>query len=505
MLLVVSGCASSGRKPVDDTSPLSTPPPIIGRNEPGRPDVDPAVSTASATAPAPAPVAAEPKDAPDSAPAASEGVRADPVDPPATWDPKIEPAGCPTCGGRAGISANPAPNPSCTTCGGTGCSPGSAACYPFPATTHLGRFVGGLYECLCCPDPCYQPSWVPESNASFFLDYARPRTITRFRVDEALDMNFPDRNEFFWARDDGKGKGPSLPKSMSSSSSSSNSTTKAAKTTSTAQTATAVSPLGRPPGVSGSAAGRAAGNPAGRPPNLVVTTTPAPHATHTAVHHTLKGQPGLTSYQQLYFYQEAAAGNGSFFVEMPYRSVDPDIGPRKSGFGDVNLGTKALLFDCELLQIAFQFRTYLPSGQSVKGLGTGHTTLEPGLLASLRLGPTTSLQGQIAEWIPIAGDPNYSGALLRYGLSLNQVLYRFTPNSPLIGTLEYQGISFQDGLYTDPLLGATKSSGSSYASLGPGLRAVVCDKVDFGLGTNFTLTDHNFFHQLYRFEVRFLY
>ncbi len=54
-------------------------------------------------------------------------------------------------------------------------------------TRHIGAFLSNLYQCLCCPDPCYQPRWEPAANASFFADYARPRTITRIRYDNLND------------------------------------------------------------------------------------------------------------------------------------------------------------------------------------------------------------------------------------------------------------------------------------------------------------------------------
>ena len=90
-------------------------------------------------------------------------------------------------------------------------------------------------------------------------------------------------------------------------------------------------------------------------------------------------------YDDLLLYQEIAAGNFAFFIETSYRAVEPDINARHANFGDINLGTKSLLIDCELLQFTFQFRTYLPIGQTMKGLGNGHVSLEPSLLASLRL------------------------------------------------------------------------------------------------------------------------
>src|SRR5262249_3143137 len=120
-----------------------------------------------------------------------------------------------------------------------------------------------------------------------------------------------------------------------------------------------------------------------------------------------KGPPKAETslhYDELSLYQEIAAGGFGFFIEEPYRPVYPAVNDRDANFGDLNLGTKSLLVDCELLQLTFQFRTYVPTGNSRNGIGTGHVSLEPSLLASLKLSPNTYLQSQLAEWIPIGGD-----------------------------------------------------------------------------------------------------
>jgi len=183
-------------------------------------------------------------------------------------------------------------------------------------------------------------------------------------------------------------------------------------------------------------------------------------------------------------------GKAGIFVEMPYRSLDPEVNEHHAGFGDLNLGTKAMLLDCDLYELTLQFRTFLPVASPGKGLGTGHVSLEPSLLGAMKLAPDTYLQAQLSEWIPLGGDSAYEGAVLHYHLSLNHVLLRILPDCPLIGTLEFNGYSFQDGLYTDEFGVAQKSSGDTYLSIGPGLRLIICDKIDFGLGTAFAVGDH---------------
>lgn len=209
-------------------------------------------------------------------------------------------------------------------------------------------------------------------------------------------------------------------------------------------------------------------------------------------------------FSELKLYTEAAAGRIGTFIEVPYREVEPDVpGVDKSGFADLNVGVKSLLLDCELLQIGFQFRTYIPTGSAGGGLGTGHVSLEPSLLAALKLTPTTYLQGQAAYWIPIGGDSTYQGPIFHYHLSLNQLLWKFCGDVQLIATAELNGWEIMGGAYTDPA-GLTQSAKDlgSIVSIGPGLRLVICDKIDFGVGTSFAVTEDRMAEQFYRAEFR---
>jgi hypothetical protein len=205
---------------------------------------------------------------------------------------------------------------------------------------------------------------------------------------------------------------------------------------------------------------------------------------------------------EIYNYTEAATGKFSLFVVTPYRSIYPEEAGHAAGFSDMNIGTKTLLADTDLFQITFQFRTFIPVGNPTSGLGNGHVSLEPSLLLAVNLAKDMYLQGQISEWIPIAGDPGYAGAILHYHASLNHAFWYMNPAVPLIGTCEFNAYSFQAGSYTDPTLGQLKASDTTYASIGPGVRLVFCNKIDFGVGTAFSITHEHFAGQLFRSEFR---
>jgi hypothetical protein len=361
-------------------------------------------------------------------------------------DDGVQPAGCATCGGFHNHVDGPAFHASFG-CADGSCIPGRQPCYPpaNPCNTVCGEFLHNLYQCLCCPDPCYQPRWEPAANASFFADYARPWTVTRLRYDNLTNLIRPDRNQFFLKQ---------------------------------------TGNLKRPFPINGVS---------------------------------FRSDPSV-NLQQLSLYQEAAGEKGSMFIEIPYRQLDPLYSPTQAGFSDLNFGLKSLLFDCELLQIGFQFRTFTPTGNAGRGLGTGHFSLDPSLTASLKLTPDTYFQAQLGNWIPLGGTDRIAGGVLYWFSSLNQVVCRFTPDSPLIATLEMDGWSFENGGFTRPVVipgfvpGKGKSAaiqtsggGVSYFNIGPGLRMSICNRLDFGGAVTWSTTTAHWADPWFRFEVRFLF
>jgi hypothetical protein len=209
-------------------------------------------------------------------------------------------------------------------------------------------------------------------------------------------------------------------------------------------------------------------------------------------------------YCEGYLYMEGAVDRFGLFVQLPYRQVTPETYPGGSALGDMSVGTKSLLLDCELMQFTFQFRTYIPTGNPRKGVGTGHTSLEPSVLTAIKITESTYSQCQLAWLGAVGGDSGFQGSLITLGLSLNQMLWDCGKDLQWIGTLEGNAFWITDGLYTDPLTGTALPANElgTMVNVGAGTRFVFCKTIDFGVGVSFAVTDERLVGQLLRTEFR---
>jgi hypothetical protein len=414
----------------------------------------PMATVSAQTGPAPAPPG---QLSTETAPAAPAG--------PIT-DPAVTPAGCSTCGNGllGGPGGPPGPPPALGSygCGGCICKPGRRndycdCCCDGGGDNCVSRLFCGLYHCICCPDPCYEPRWTPLVDSAFFVESARPVTQMRLRYDDAYDWHNPDRSEFFWARE---GTRPTqiLP------------------------------PLCEQRGAPG------------KGPNCV---------------------PRAIDYKDLSLYTEGATERFGLSLEMPYRHWgEPDesnlpisqVCCSESGFADLVIGTKTVLLDCELTLLSFGVKTSVPTGNFTKGLGTGHVSMELSLLGALRLTPNDYLQGQLSYWFPIGGDTAYQGDIFHAHLSYNRLLWCPCTGLKLIGTAEANEWSILGGLYTSPDFVGVDANGQpapvaldangTVWGAGAGLRLYICDKIDIGVGYGTTFGGVRWYEDLIRTDFR---
>ncbi len=375
------------------------------------------------------------------------------------YDENVVPASCASCGGggllgKGIFGYGPYGDDDVFGCPSVNCGKNCYAgrthcCSEGCCDSYVGRCLASFYHCICCPDPCYEPRWIAGANSAFFTKGARPVTQTRLRYEGLFNITKPDRGEYYVAR------------------------------------------FNTSPGQAGVA------NPMGQGP---------------------AGAAASADINEFNLYTEVAAAGFSFYISMPYRSIEFDpaangqaVPEFEAGFGDLWLGTKSLLLDCELLKATFAFTTYTPTGLSGKGLGVGHVSLEPALLFSVKLTPQMYFQWETAYWFGIGGDDDFRGNVWRNHWSFNRYLWYIHRDVQLIGSLEMATYSILDGAYTDPtdavlvngqITPLARNAHDLFFSMGPGLRLNICDKIDFGVGSLFSLTDTHFADQAVRVEFR---
>lgn len=141
--------------------------------------------------------------------------------------------------------------------------------------------------------------------------------------------------------------------------------------------------------------------------------------------------PAETSvdYQDIRAYLEYSPSElWSVFIDVPFRFLNPELNSNASGFGDLRVGGKALLFRDADQVLSTQLRVYVPTGDADRLLGTDHVSIEPALLYAKRLNQQTVSESELQLWIPIDGteingEP-FAGPILRIGTGLGHDLFR---------------------------------------------------------------------------------
>ena len=229
---------------------------------------------------------------------------------------------------------------------------------------------------------------------------------------------------------------------------------------------------------------------------------------------TLKGKgPELlereVDYIDFRFRTEIGGEKFSAITEMSLRSLDPVHNENTTGMGDMSVATKTVMLDGDSWQLTQIFRTYMPTGAFGKGLGTGHVSLEPGVLATYLWRPTTLIHQELKYWFPVGGDPVHSGQVLRYGLGYSHLVHE-TDAFAVIHTCEFVGHWFLDGGKAVSSVSAIDIDGEPALQIYPGMRFVADTGGDFGLvefgysGT-FSVGGSSLFDSFLRFDLRFSY
>ena len=211
---------------------------------------------------------------------------------------------------------------------------------------------------------------------------------------------------------------------------------------------------------------------------------------------------GGVDYQEYQGYLELAPVDWiSGFVEMGIRSINPELNDNTSGLSDMRAGFKMYLYRQNDRYLTFQLRTYIPTGDSDRGLGTNHVSLEPGVLFYRRIGERIGLEAEFKDWISVGGT-NFAGNVLQYGGGIGYDVYRCR-GWTVTPTLEMVGWTVLTGRQTDITTTTLSSSASGdfIVNVKPGVR-VRRNKHSLYAGYGRALTGDVWYQDIFRVEYR---
>ena len=218
------------------------------------------------------------------------------------------------------------------------------------------------------------------------------------------------------------------------------------------------------------------------------------------------------NFQQLYGMVEFAAGpRVSVFAELPLRWVKPqEFVPgtgefsNTSGLGDINAGVKIALSAADTHAVTLQVKGFFPTGDSLKGLGTDHISVEPAVLDHQQAGDRVAVESQFGVWLPIDGsdgvpvdnEMKFAGKVLFYGFGPSVVVYQ-NDALRLAPVVELVGWRVLDGFQTTT---PGEAEGTNIVNLKIGARIEGRGGNSFYFGWGKALTTEKWYDTIVRFE-----
>ena len=227
--------------------------------------------------------------------------------------------------------------------------------------------------------------------------------------------------------------------------------------------------------------------------------------------------PGvLTSadYTEFHVYGEyAVSPRLSLVGNLPIRSLKPQsfvpgtgsFGDQ-SGLGDIRAGLKLGMASDASSQITLQVLAFMPTGDSEKGLGTNHWSIDPAVLYNTDLGDRASIEAEFGSVLPTdgsAGVPTsspdkFSGKVIHYGIGPSVDVYS-NGDARLAAVVELFGWHIVDGFST---FDNAKANGTNIVNLKIGGR-MAFGKNSVYVGWGKALTDVTWYDHILRFEYRY--
>jgi hypothetical protein len=210
-------------------------------------------------------------------------------------------------------------------------------------------------------------------------------------------------------------------------------------------------------------------------------------------------------YQDLSCYLEVAPRDSlSAFVEIPWRFLNPEVNANVNGLADMNAGFKFGLVQGPDVAATFQLRTYAPTGDASRGLGTHHVSLEPALLVYKPLTERLGCSGELRYWVPIGGT-DFAGDIVRYGAGVFYDVYlgghlTLTPVAEFVGWTVLNGKESAVGPSGQII--RQDAEGNTIVNVKLGLRATFGNWGDIYGGYGRPLTGDRWYANIFRLEFR---
>jgi len=175
----------------------------------------------------------------------------------------------------------------------------------------------------------------------------------------------------------------------------------------------------------------------------------------------LNNATGYNLQEYRLYFEQVILHKTSLFIEGAVRNLEGFPTGTQRGYGDMTAGFRYALIDSPEQVLTFQFRTYIPTGNSSQGLGTGHVSIEPGLIYLQRLTSRLSIFSEVHDWqafggtrLNAAGTQRFSGNVLRAGVGTSYDFWQgccMGKPAAFTGVAEIVGWTVLDGFKTDGL------------------------------------------------------
>jgi hypothetical protein len=229
-----------------------------------------------------------------------------------------------------------------------------------------------------------------------------------------------------------------------------------------------------------------------------------------------QGIPTEINYTEFYAFAERAFGERySLFGELPIRGISPQgfvpTGLQdwegETGLGDLRFGGKASLINDDTRTVTAMVRMFVPSGDSQKGLGTNHASLEPSVLLHNSVNDRVAIEAQLGYWLSLGGSAgvnspdSFAGDVLTWGIGPSFEAYRSDTLS-VSPVVELVGWRVIGGFQTCTTGCEAEAGGTNIVNIKFGARAMVNGRHSIYGGFGWHLTEAVWYDKLFRFEYR---